>query len=48
MDVFKCIYCKGPCKIVKENNKDYLDCKNCGKKEITKLGLSRLEARREK
>lgn len=43
--VVRCIYCEGPCKISEDNGKHYMDCPNCGKKELTKLGKARFEAR---
>ena len=42
---YRCIYCDGPAKIREENGKSYLDCKNCGKRECTKLLIARLEQR---
>jgi len=47
----RCMYCGKPCTIVRENigtaqEKNYVDCKDCGKRELTKLGLSRLKARK--
>jgi len=40
----RCLYCKGPAKIVDQGDKRMLVCKDCGKKELTKLGISRLLA----
>jgi len=43
--VARCIYCDKACKLVKDGNKHHIDCPNCGIKELTKLGLARMEAR---
>lgn len=45
--IYTCIYCHGPCTIDKEFDKLYLNCKNCGKKEATKLLKARLDAQYE-
>ena len=43
--VLRCIYCDGPCKVTTEGGKLFAECKECGKRELTKLGLARMEAR---
>jgi DNA-directed RNA polymerase subunit RPC12/RpoP len=42
----RCLYCEHIAKLVTDKDKNYLDCKNCGKRELTKLGLARLKARK--
>jgi len=46
--VLRCLYCEGPCKVTTVGNKLMADCKKCGKRELTKLGLARMEAREKK
>ena len=45
-DVYRCLYCDKSCVIVEENGKNHIDCKRCGKRELTKLGLNRMKARK--
>jgi len=46
--VYRCLYCDNVCYIIKKAGKDFLDCKNCGQKELTPLGLARMEGKTEK
>jgi hypothetical protein len=43
----RCLYCEKIAALVKEGDKHFLECKFCGKKELTKLGLARLKARKQ-
>jgi hypothetical protein len=50
IEVVRCLYCDKSCQIISENagtplEKYFMNCKTCGKKELTKLGLARLKAR---
>lgn len=48
MRMYRCLYCGQPCKAGQdEKGKYYMECTQCGKRELTKLGFARYEAQGE-
>jgi len=45
--VFRCLYCNNVCHIIEKDGKHFLDCKECGQRELTKLGKARMEGKAE-
>lgn len=45
--VYRCLYCGEICYVKKLGGKDHIDCKHCGIKELTPLGLARMEGKAE-
>jgi len=39
-----CMYCKTQAELKEDKGKKIMVCPNCGKKELTKLGIARIEA----